>query len=67
VDAPEDLVDFPVSATAPSPAFDDAGVVPMDFEFRIRVRRCEDHPDEELKTNGLCPGNVSATFLPSWE
>ena len=67
VDPPEDLVDFPVSAPTPPPAFDDPTVVAKDPEHLARQACRSEGSGEELEPNSFRPSDVSTICLPSWD
>ena len=67
VDPSEDLVDFPVSAPTPPPAFDDTTVIAKDLEHLARQACHSEGSGEELEPNSFCPSNVSTICLPSWD
>ena len=67
VDPSEDLVDFPVSAPTPPPAFEDTMVVAKYLEHLARQACQSEGSGKEFEPNSFRPSNVSTICLPSWD
>ena len=65
----EDVVDSLVPATIVPPTVDDILVVAEEDEILVRTWSPGDSMDEELKTDGLCPGDVPGAIEgpPAWD
>ncbi|KAJ6611101.1 hypothetical protein B0H10DRAFT_1953281 [Mycena sp. CBHHK59/15] len=63
----EDLISGSVPAPAIPPTFDNPFVIPKNLDMTGRSARCNERADEELKSNGFSPANVSAISFPAWE
>lgn len=59
MDAFEHFVDSSVVMPVGSPAFDDAVVIAIDENMLVCSSGASNRLDEEFKTDGFCPGNVS--------
>ena len=65
VDLLEYLVDLVVSAAARPPSLNNPSVIAINFELRSWFDFLDDGSHEELHTDCLCPGDVSALALPT--
>ena len=67
VDASENLVGLPVSASALPPTFNNSLVVSKDPEVLAWLTGGAESASKKLEANGFSPSDVSALCLPSWE
>ena len=65
VDSLEYLVDLVVSAAAGPPSLNNPSVIAINFESRPWFDFLDDGSHEELHTDCLCPGDVSALAFPT--
>ena len=67
VDAAEDFVSFPISASPFPPALDDSAVVSKDSEELARLAGCAESASEKLEANCFSPSDVSPIRFPAWD
>ena len=63
MDSSEDLVGGLVFASEVPPRFDNPFVITVYSKMSASVSNPGDCPDEEFKTHGFCPSNVSSTVM----
>lgn len=67
MDSAEYEVDLKIPAAVIPPAFNNAGVIAIDFEMGREIFEGKDCPNEELKTNGFSPTDIPASLSPPGE
>ena len=63
VDAFEDFVDFSIAVFSRFPAVDNTGVISVDDDVVQKVESACNGHDEELESEGFCPGDVSLASI----
>ncbi|KIK91075.1 hypothetical protein PAXRUDRAFT_13982 [Paxillus rubicundulus Ve08.2h10] len=58
----EDTIDFRVAAASVPPSFNNTGVVTMNNDMGSHIEENRESADEELKSDGFGPGNVSVAL-----
>ena len=66
MDSFEDLVCLRVSAAPRPPSFDDASVVPVDFEPRALRDSHKNESDKKFHSDSFGPTDVSPIDIPPW-
>ena len=67
VDAPEDLIGFPISASPFPPSFNDSFVISKDPEVLAWLACCAESASKKLEANGFSPSDIPAICLPAWD
>jgi hypothetical protein len=67
VDASENFVCFPISASTFPPPFNNSPVVTEDPEVLAWLTCCAESLGKKLEANGFSPSDIPAIRLPTWE